>query len=360
MSMNSILTVGNPHQTAEDLFGGIKLIADLQAKARAALDPFIPENSQVALLDFPDNSNVGDSLIWLGETAYLAQRNLQPTYVCHMHNLDSERLRATLNEKSVILMHGGGNFGTLWTDEQNFRLRILREFVGVPVVQFPQSIYFEDDGVLAATREAIKRHGKYTLMVRDEASYAFATSHFDCKVVLCPDMAFFIGSLSSPAVAPFDRFILARTDHEAAHHWFVDAPHLSGGATVFHSDWLEQGTTEKLLNRMQVHSVGLRKLLDPRNTGLFKLMNRVSRARLARGKQLLEQGRVVIADRLHVHILSILLNKPHVLIDNKYRKLGTFHEAWTTGYGGVKFVNTLEEAYAAAREFDLQLRAAQG
>jgi len=39
-------------------------------------------------------------------------------------------------------------------------------------------------------------------------------------------------------------------------------------------------------------------------------------ARLRRGCDVLSQGRVVIADRLHGHILSLLLGLPHVLMNN--------------------------------------------
>jgi hypothetical protein len=41
-----------------------------------------------------------------------------------------------------------------------------------------------------------------------------------------------------------------------------------------------------------------------------------------------------------------------VLIDNRYRKLGTFHEAWTKAYSGVTFVENLQDAYGAAGCFD--------
>ncbi len=342
----------NINSAAGGRYGGKQLILDLQDKARHVLDPLIPDGSRAILLDFPNNSNVGDSLIWLGEVAYLGLRRLAPAYVADLRCFDSEALRAKLDGHGVILMHGGGNFGTLWPDEQHFRLRVLREFPGVPIIQFPQSVFFEDGPLLEETQQAVKAHGNYTLLVRDQVSHDFAAAHFECRVMLCPDMAFFIGSVASNEHAPFDRFVLARTDHEAAHNWFTDAPHSSGGATVHHSDWLEQGAMEKLLNRVQFHTGGIRKSLDPYNIWLYRLFNRLARARLARGKALLDIGRVVIADRLHVHILSILMEKPHVLIDNRYRKLGTFHEAWTKSYGGVTFVENLQDAYGAANRFD--------
>ncbi|OZA07208.1 MAG: hypothetical protein B7X97_09700, partial [Methylotenera sp. 17-45-7] len=44
---------------------------------------------------------------------------------------------------------------------------------------------------------------------------------------------------------------------------------------------------------------------------------------------LLQEAQVVITDRLHVHILSILIGKPHVIVDNNYGKLKHFYETWT-------------------------------
>ncbi len=339
-------------KTPDGLYGGKQLVKALQNEAKSVLDAVIPNGKRVALLDFPNNSNVGDSLIWLGEVEYLKQRGIEPVYVCDIRNLDIEELRNALGDDGLILLSGGGNFGTLWPEVQNFRLRILREFIGIPVVQLPQSLCFGDEAVAIETSKAIKAHGNFTLIVRDHVSHRFAASHFECKLFLCPDMAFFIGSIAGAEHAPFDRFILARTDHESAQKWFVDAPELRAGLKVRNSDWLEQGAAEKILNRLQFHSVGLRKLFDRRNKGLSVIYNALARARLARGKALLESGRVVIADRLHVHILSVLLEKPHVLIDNSYRKVGTFHEAWTNPYRGVTFVSSLRDAYAAAASFD--------
>ena len=342
----------------DDIWGGRRLIDELQAKARVVLDPLIPENASVALLDYPNYSNVGDSLIWLGEMAYLKSRKITPSYVCDFNNYNSKNLLSALGHNPIILLQGGGNFGSLWNTIHDFRLRVLNDFKGVPVVHFPQSIHFNDDKVLEETKLAIGQHGNFTLVVRDQPSYDFASSQFDCKVFLCPDMAFFIGPIASNKKSGYDRFILSRTDHEKSNNWIDDLPRLGSGVSIDVNDWLEQGISERLLNRIQRHSSSLRLHLDPSNTGLLKLWNVLAQARLARGKALLERGQVVISDRLHVHILSILLNKPHVLIDNSYGKLGNLHKAWTTPYEGVKFVGSLEDALITANQFDERMRQA--
>ncbi|MDP2229628.1 polysaccharide pyruvyl transferase family protein [Methylotenera sp.] len=340
---------------SDDIWGGRQLIGELQAKARAVLDPLIPASASVALLDYPNYSNVGDSLIWLGEMIYLRSRKIQPTYVCDFKNYRSESLLHSLGNPPVILLQGGGNFGSLWKTIHDSKLQVLKDFKGIPVIQLPQSIHFNDDVVLEKTKQAISQHGNFTLVVRDQPSYDFATNQFDCKVLLCPDMAFFIGPISSIKHPKFDRFILSRTDHEKSNNWIDDLSRLDTGITVDQNDWLDQQAMEKILNRIQQHTSGFRSVVDPSNKALLLLWNALAKARLARGKALLERGRVVISDRLHVHILSILLNKPHVLIDNSYGKLGNFHQAWTTHYRGVKFVCNLEAALDAASNFDAQM-----
>lgn len=332
-----------------------QLIGQLQAKARSVLDPLIPVDSSISLLDYPLNPNVGDSMIWLGVIAYLQLRGMKPRYFSDIYNYDPDRIRKTLPDNPVILLNGGGNFGTLWPEQQPFRLKVLRDFPGVPIVQLPQSLYFDDEQALAETAEAIRQHGNFTLIVRDKFSYDLSVRHFDCKVQLCPDMAFFIGPIPSNKQPRYDRFILSRTDHEKSNDWLHDLSRLGQGLSVGQGDWVTEGRTEKFLNSMQ-YSSSCRSLLEPKNALLFSLCNRIAKVKLNRGKALLEQGRVVIADRLHAHILSLLLNKPHVVIDNNYKKLSGFHQAWTAPYGKVKFATNLEEALDIALDLDLQIR----
>ncbi|MEG8022012.1 polysaccharide pyruvyl transferase family protein [Sphingomonas aerolata] len=56
---------------------------------------------------------------------------------------------------------------------------------------------------------------------------------------------------------------------------------------------------------------------------------RLARARVARGLTLLSRGRQIVTDRLHAHILALLLGIPHVALDNEYGKLSAYIAAWT-------------------------------
>jgi pyruvyl transferase EpsO len=60
-------------------------------------------------------------------------------------------------------------------------------------------------------------------------------------------------------------------------------------------------------------------------------LDRLAAWRVRRGMRLLGTGARVVTDRLHAHILCLLLGIPHTTLDNSYGKLSTFIGTWTTG-----------------------------
>jgi len=74
-----------------------------------------------------------------------------------------------------------------------------------------------------------------------------------------------------------------------------------------------------------------------------------ARQRLRLGCGLLARGRVVITDRLHGHILCLLLGIPHVLLDNSYGKVRQFHDTWTAGAPRVRWAESAADAVGLAR-----------
>ena len=69
----------------------------------------------------------------------------------------------------------------------------------------------------------------------------------------------------------------------------------------------------------------------------------------ARGCSLMASARVVVTDRLHAHILCVLLGVPHVLLDNSYGKVRGFYEAWTSECSFARWADSADEALIEAR-----------
>ena len=65
----------------------LALIARLQGMIHDCLRRYLVDDEPLAILDFPDIRNCGDSAIWLGEMAYLAGRGRRPAYVSGMREV---------------------------------------------------------------------------------------------------------------------------------------------------------------------------------------------------------------------------------------------------------------------------------
>ncbi|AHG88409.1 polysaccharide pyruvyl transferase [Gemmatirosa kalamazoonensis] len=294
-----------------------------------------------ALVDFPNYPNVGDSAIYLGQLACLRALGVgAPAYVCDLATYDRAALARRVGG-GTILLAGGGNFGDLWPSVQAVREDVIRSFPANRVVQLPQTIHFRDPAALRRARDVVRAHPALTLLVRDAPSLEIARRELGADARLCPDMAFCLGSLRRPRAPDHDVVRLARTDAEAA-----TAPNDAGVPTV---DWMDE--PETALRRLNWR---LTAAVRKRRPGAAMLARTtygpLARQRLRRGLRMLAAGRAVITDRLHGHILALLLGIPHVLLDDAHGKLAGFHAAWTHDVVGVRHATSLAEAVAAARD----------
>ncbi len=315
-------------------------IADLKAVIETTVPPLADCSAGYALLDFPDYSNVGDSLIWLGELAYFeAHSDRKPGYVCTTSGFDAARLSAAVPEGPIFLS-GGGNFGDLWPRFQNFRYAVMAAFPGRRIVQLPQTIHFDSADELERTRAAIRTHGNFALLVRDQKSFDLARAAFDCEVTLCPDMAFCMGPLAAPP-PQHDFVALLRSDKERAAD--TQVPPVPRGVDGLVADWIRPGHRAGIVERA---TAKLDRLVRPGDD--YRRFAARATAERARGIALLGAGRTVVTDRLHGHILGLLLGRRQIVIDNRYGKISGFARAWTDGVEGIDHVASVEEAFALA------------
>lgn len=299
------------------------LIEALSAAARRALEPHTPDQPY-ALLDFPGHPNVGDSAIWAGEIAYLRRYGRAlPAYVASLRNFDIDDLRQCC-ATGPIYIHGGGNFGDLWPHHQAFRNRLLEETRGQPLIQFPQSIHFASQEKQDEVARLIERHGRFTLFVRDHESLDLARRHFQCDTILCPDMAFFIGPIARPRAPDLDVLCLLRTDVETSGL----AGHSDSDLRLRVTDWLGESRTR--LRVIKAWGALRAAALQGPRAFRFGAFSSAADARVRRGSDLLASGRAVVTDRLHTHILCLLLGIPHAVLDNNYGKVGRFISCWTS------------------------------
>ncbi|MER5264052.1 polysaccharide pyruvyl transferase family protein [Actinosynnema sp. NPDC002837] len=323
--------------------------AELRSEITRVLSTLLAPGTRCALVDFPLHANVGDSAIWTGERTLLRELGVSVAYTCHERSFRPEDLLTAVPE-GVILLHGGGNLGDLWPERQRFREHVVRSFPRHRIVQLPQSICFRDDGNLRRAREVLDAHPDLTLLVRDRHSLRSARTHFAAPSLLCPDPAFALAAPATTGHRAHDVVWLARTDHEAS-----GLPLPAPRGRALHTDWTDDlGAAPDWRLRREAAGRRLRAAVHRRfhpgaAAAVTAAHDELAALQLARGFALLAGGDVVITDRLHGHLLSLVLDRPHVLLADRHGKLENSWRTWTSGWPGVRWAGSPAEAVEQAR-----------
>ena len=287
-------------------------------------------NRPVALIDLPTHLNIGDSLIALGQFNLLGSK-LDYRYIGGIPSEDI--LKQIDGEKGAIIFHGGGNFGTLWPSHQRLRERIATECPNATLIQLPQSTFFDSKDALEKSISILESHGDFHVLVRDQASYETLAQRNLASITLCPDSAFALEANPNKSPA-HDILFVTRSDHESDHSSTLSSLRMnfakSRASQVDWANWEELGNgswrkyrfIDRLFPRLLrvFRAPAFSRLLW---TGLFQ-------SRLRLGVDLLSSGKVIVTDRLHVHILCRLIGKPHIFFDNNYGKISNLSDTWNT------------------------------
>jgi pyruvyl transferase EpsO len=304
-------------------------VDDLRTRLERTVAGAVPHGARVALLDLPNHPNSGDNAIWLGELALLRRRHAHLAYVCETHGYDARAVRRAVGPNGVVLLHGGGNFGDEWPGYQALREQAVGELADLAIVQLPQSAQFGDDVARARAAAALGDHPRLTLLCRDlpscETARALAPR---ATVELCPDAAFALRPVQRRGTPPGLPLWLARTDRERRAARLAPP---SGYGVV--TDWGEADLSEdalRALSRDAGQRATKRSWLAPAAVPALAALHRgLTTRRVREALALLASAPVVVTDRLHAHILCLLLGVPHVVVDTGYGKLRRFVDAWT-------------------------------
>jgi len=112
---------------------------------------------------------------------------------------------------------------------------MIAAFADNPIIQFPQTIYFQDPANMGRARRIFNAHPNLTLLARDHRSLEIARNEFRATSLLRPDMALCLGPLRRPRSPVTDVVCLLRTDGESA---TSQPPPAAGGIET--TDWLAE------------------------------------------------------------------------------------------------------------------------
>ncbi|MFZ5526156.1 MAG: polysaccharide pyruvyl transferase family protein [Pseudomonadota bacterium] len=296
-----------------------KLMGELQQKHGTLVE--LMGTSRLHYLDIPFHGNVGDLLIMLGSWRFFQKNKANVVAVSAYFNFNSAKVRPG----DVILFHGGGNFGDIYGPFQKFREAVVADFPKNRIVLMPQSIHFSSQAALRQCADIFRGHQDLHIFVRDQESFEVAR-HMTQNVYLAPDMAHHLWPIASMTSPIYKELLLLRRDDEKG---------AESDSAVDSFDWddVVNATWRFFMSQIVERSVTQFKL----RFGLGWLFgNWFAKLWIWQSERFVEkaikkfsQYETVRSDRLHAHILSMLMSKPNRIMDNSYGKNSRYINCWT-------------------------------
>lgn len=304
------------------------------------------EPRDIAFLDFPTHRNFGDALIWKGTQRYLADLGFRVRYVADWRSFRAEQLQR-LPGDSLIVLNGGGNLGDLYPHHEAFRRHVVTTHPRRRVVVMPQTIHFVDPRAMAASVADYRRAENLTLLLREEVSMDIAEKSFGgVDHRFCYDAALGAPLELTPARLPGAPVVLGRRDAEGLPE---EGTELSSAV-----DWSVSPANQHAWRAVR-RARGLSRRLPSARPSMTVLPDQwtyiaMNRLNITAATRQLERAPWVATNRLHAHILAVLLGVPHVVTDNTYGKISAIFNGYTSRFTTAHWADSLNEAVTIARE----------
>lgn len=282
---------------------------------------------RVWLLDLPGYGNLGDEAIAVSEVYFLRECCVKHDYDLELFNQSEfednfKWYKKHIDKQDIIVLQGGGNLGNAYQHLEDIRKIIIHEFPKNKIVLFPQTYYFEksNEGIKKAkqTDQVYNHHPNLTLIAREKFSYNKMKKHFpNNKVYLLPDMVLYypfnknIGSKNKNLVT-----FCMRNDTEKS----VTNQALQKLYQYFKSKGFEVKTTDTVVDE--------------------NFDSDIDKAKVAVDNKIeeLAKGSLVVTDRLHGMVLSVLGNTNCIVFGNYNYKIKGVYQ-WLDDIKGVRYLN---------------------
>jgi pyruvyl transferase EpsO len=281
-------------------FLGVLVMSDLKANLEALDNEFLIKlkerliddmsyfkNRNVIYLDYPVYQNIGDHLIYWGALAALKENGNKVLAQYSIYSFRSQKVRTLIQKyDALIVCQGGGNFGDLYPDHQNFRLKVVKDFPNVDIVVLPQSIHYrskqnQDSELKCFTKKNV------TIHVRDNESKNML-DRYNINVVQSPDLESCDKKTDGfdweDVISGLDSFVFQKIKKFESIYW--------------------------------THKISL------------PLYRWYSKRLISNAIRVFENYDVIDTDRLHGLILGVLMSRFVLDKDNSYGKLSRYKTCW--------------------------------
>lgn len=267
------------------------------------------KNKQFKYIIFntPTHGNIGDHAIIIAEQKLFQNLKLK---IYEVPTLISDflltKIKTKINNDDVICITGGGFIGSIWLQEENLVNEVLTNFKNNKIIIFPQTIYFDETEKGKIEFEKFKTNvnncKNLTICLRENTSLNYVKDNIASKnVIFVPDVVLYLKNHYKFKEEKKGVLMCLRKDVEKS----LSEDKQKKIEKFLKTKYLKIDYTDTVLNKNI--------LPKNRESYLIKTLKEFSRYEL------------VVTDRLHGMIFSILTNTPCIVLGNfNYKVKGVY------------------------------------
>lgn len=292
-------------------------------------DVTLPKNKRVFVFLAADYGNIGDIAISAAQREYLTNTLNGYTVLCipiSQTRLVIKSIKKQIRTGDIVTTIGGGNMGSMYPDIEELRQLVIRSFPNNRIICFPQTLDWENNNKSKrALKKIVKnysRHKDIHIFARESITYAKLSKIFykysNVKIGFVPDIVMSVTAKTlntKDSIEPSGILRCLRNDREAV---------LSPMQYGILDEALAQ--TGFKITKTDTHAGG---------SGLDEI---VCAKLLADKLSEFRESKLVVTDRLHGMILSLLSGTPCLVLPNANHKIRQTKLDWLINHPRVIFV----------------------
>ncbi|WP_243284301.1 polysaccharide pyruvyl transferase family protein [Clostridium tyrobutyricum] len=271
----------------------------------------------------PSHGNLGDQAIVYATRKFLND-NFKEYKVLEFERDEiytyGKSIKYILNNDDIILLHGGGNMGNLYIQEEKPRRFIIDKFRNNKIISMTQTITFTDDSKgkkeKRKTSKIYNKNNNLILLAREDKSYKTMKKLFvNCKIIKVPDIVFYLEDLFK--INNNRKYIMTCLRKDKESYFREKTEELLKELKNNYSNIVESDTTiNKSINK------------NIREKELFKIWDDFRNAK------------IIITDRLHGMIFATITKTPCIVLRSlDYKVIESYK--WVENLNYIRFVKQI-------------------
>lgn len=281
------------------------------------------------LVGTPLHKNLGDHLIALAERQYLHDIGIEQVIEIPLGVfwVFEEAIKKNKRQIARVFISGGGWMGNLWPEDEKAMLNMVAAFDDMPMVVFPQTIFWDSkkefSNLMEMEKSVMNGTSQMIFCAREKQTFDYVQkNYYKSKNLLLPDIALrYKRELRDVKKVPQQVGICLRSDVERTTN-VLDLESLV-------CELKKRAKKTVALSTMANKNVSEKKREDAVNECINEFAS----------------CSCIITDRLHGMIISVLAGVPCIVSDNKTMKVSGVYETWLRKCNLVRMIddkNTLD------------------